>query len=269
MAQTSRSDSERLRRSVSFNRVAEQYDRARPAYPNSVFEEVWKLARVPVRPDVLEIGCGTGQASVALAKRQARLTCVEYGSNMARIARDRLEPFPTARVEVGRFEDWEPGGRRFDLVFAASAWHWIDPAVAYRKAASALRSGGCLAIVSSEHAYPPDYDRLFDPIQAAYGEVTGSRLAWPPMRPEDIPDGRKDMVQSGCFEAVRICRVLWSFVRTAKDYVDLLGTYSDNIVMEPEMRDRLFKRIHEIIASSPTGKIRKHYLSTIRVGQKA
>ena len=265
----SRTPQERAVRAISFDSDPELYERNRPTYPPEIYESLWRLAGLSSTPQVLEVGCGTGQASVELARRGSVLTCVDFGAHMAGLARQKLSAFPSARVIVAKFEDWDPGEERFDLVFAASSWHWIDPELGPRKAASVLREGGHLAILSSGHAYPAGYDPLYNEIHQAYAEVTGEAGEWPPKPPEEAKDHREELLEGGWFDKVDVARHLWSFERDADGYVDLLATFSDNRVREPAEREQLFERIRGIIARSPTGRIRKDYLSILRVAHKA
>jgi len=69
---------------------------------------------------VLEIGCGTGQATVPLAERGLAITAVELGAELAAIARRRLAGFPAAGVVTCAFEDWPPQGAPFDAVWPRS-----------------------------------------------------------------------------------------------------------------------------------------------------
>jgi SAM-dependent methyltransferase len=189
------------------------------------------------------------------------------GANMAAVSRQNLGHLPGFGIEVSKFEDWDPGHRRFDLVFAAASWHWIDRETRYTKAASLLREGGSLAVLFSKHAFLEGYDPLFDEIQGVYESEVGSNLSWPPGRPEMIPDEREDMEASGVFRDVQVGRYLWHLDMTADEYISLLGTYSDNRVRPEEERERLFERLREVVARGATGRIRKHYLSVLRVGR--
>lgn len=117
-------DWERLR--GTFEVAAGRYDRARPGYPSELFDELSGLTGVVAGDRVLEIGCGTGIATPALATRGLRVTCVELGSALAAVARRNLADLPALEVHEGAFEDWRtPIGVRFDLVVAATAWHWM------------------------------------------------------------------------------------------------------------------------------------------------
>src|SRR5271165_4236731 len=118
-------DREVLRR--TFERAAPLYHRARPDYPDELFDDLVREAKLPPGERLLEIGCATGKATLPLARRGFCLTGVELGTALAAQARHNLSRLDAEVVE-GPFEDWQPaGGVRFGLVFAATAWQWIDP----------------------------------------------------------------------------------------------------------------------------------------------
>jgi SAM-dependent methyltransferase len=139
------------RRRESFDEVADQYDRYRVPPPREVVDVIVEAAGLGEGSRVLEIGCGAGQLSVSLAERGVDLVAVELGEHLAAHARRHLEPFPNARVEVGSFEEWPLPAERFDAVVCANAFHWLDPAIRFEKAAAALRPGGKLAILHVHH----------------------------------------------------------------------------------------------------------------------
>jgi len=103
------------------------------------------LAAAVVAPGarVLEIGCGTGQATVPLAERGYRIVAVELGTDMAAVARRNLAAFDAVEVVTAAYEEWPLPGEPFDVVFSATAFHWIDPAVRVSKSADALRLWAC------------------------------------------------------------------------------------------------------------------------------
>ncbi|HVS44442.1 MAG TPA: class I SAM-dependent methyltransferase, partial [Candidatus Dormibacteraeota bacterium] len=105
-----------------FDREAERYDRARPAYPAALIDQV--LGPSPRGLSVLDVACGTGIASRQFAQRGARVLGIDLNPAMAEIARRHGIP-----TEVAEFEAWDPAGRTFDVVTCAQAWHWLDPEV--------------------------------------------------------------------------------------------------------------------------------------------
>src|SRR5437870_5484537 len=137
---------ERNQLRATFDDVALLYDQVRPGYQEALFEDVVVLSGIPPGGRILEIGCGTGQATLPFARRGYRILAVELGANLAAVARAKLAAYPAVQVHIGTFEEWPVEERAFDLAIAATAFHWIDPAVRCRKTAAALRPGGALAL---------------------------------------------------------------------------------------------------------------------------
>jgi SAM-dependent methyltransferase len=130
-----------------FVAVAELYDRARAAYSEAVIDDVLRFAGGDgSRLRALEVGAGTGKATVAFAVRGLAIVAIEPSAAMAVVARRNCKPFPNVRLECTTFEDWAVEANPFDLVFSAQAWHWVTPEVRYVKAAEALAGGGTLAL---------------------------------------------------------------------------------------------------------------------------
>jgi SAM-dependent methyltransferase len=132
-----------------FDEVPELYDRVRPTYPDALFADLVAVTGLGERSWVLEVGCGTGQATRSLAALGCSMIAVEPGEGLAKLARQRLATFPNIDVEVSSFEEWRDRGRRFDVLVAASAWHWVDPSVGWRRAHEVLRPGGWLALLGN------------------------------------------------------------------------------------------------------------------------
>ena len=152
-------DRERLR--TTFNSAASLYHQARPEYPAGLFDELVRLAGLRPGDRLLEVGCATGKATIPLARRGFRLTCVELGAGLAAEARRNLGGFPQVSIVNGAFESWEPPQPGFDLVFAATAWHWIDPARSSAKTARpACRCRGQVARRCTSHTAAPSTSRV-------------------------------------------------------------------------------------------------------------
>ena len=260
----------RVRRANTFDQIADLYDRGRREWPEQLFDDLFEHADMdPMGAKVLEIGCGTGQATAPLARRGCWLTCAEMGSNLARIARRKLTEFPRVTIINSRFEDLNLAGARFDMVFAASSWHWIDPEVRYQKAASLLRPGGVLAFTFVVHAFPPDFDPFFTEIQKAYEAIGQSwEGSWPPPPPDEMPDQREDIESSCYFEDIRVARHVWTTDFTADQHVALMNTASDHRLMDSAKREYLFSEMRRLHAARPGGIVRKHELMILHVARK-
>src|SRR5262249_53536719 len=97
-----------------FNEVPGLYARVRPGYPDELFADLVTITGIDERSSVLEVGCGTGQATRSLATLGCSVTAVEPGTDMAALARQRLATSGNVKIETSTFEEWDDRGRRFD-----------------------------------------------------------------------------------------------------------------------------------------------------------
>ncbi|MDO3703097.1 class I SAM-dependent methyltransferase [Micromonospora sp. C28SCA-DRY-2] len=255
----------------TFDSAAELYERARPGYPERLFADL--AASTGLRTAgarVLEVGTGTGQATRGLLGRGWRVVTLEPGRELAAVARRVLAGRGDVEVVVSPFERWAAGAREpFDLVFAATSWHWLDPRVAYRRAAELLRPGGHLAIVATEHVSPPGGDDFFRHVQRIYDEVGMGDGQDGPKPPEAIPAPDVAAIGgSGFFAQPIVHRYVWSQDYTAEEYLTLLSTYSGHIAASPRQRETLFTAIRDLIAARPSATVRKHYLNLLQIARR-
>ena len=258
-------DREQLRR--TFDGAAELYDKARPGYPEALFDDLIEAGGLGPDARLLEIGCGTGQATRALARRGHNILCLELGEALSAVGRRKLAPYPRVRVVTSSFEAWDPNGSSFDLVLAATSWHWVDPSTRYVKAAAALKPAGALAIITTHHVLPDDGDSFFVEIQDAYDAI--GEADSPPPSPEEVGDDRADIEGSNLFGDVRVYRHLWEQTYAADDYLALLDTYSGHRLMAPAARDPLYEDIHRRIQARRNKRVRKHYLAILHVARRS
>ncbi|MDQ6921432.1 MAG: class I SAM-dependent methyltransferase [Candidatus Dormibacteraeota bacterium] len=256
----------------TFDGVAELYDRARPDYPDRLLDDLAELARL--RPDaaILEIGPGTGQLTLPLARRGFGILGVELGENLATVARRKLAAYPEVGIVTAPFETWDPGGASFDLVIAATCWHWLDPELRCGKAADVLRVGGALAVVGGGHVVPEGGDPFFIEIQDVYDSIGESLPDGRLPRPGERADQREELEGSGLFAEVEVRRYLCEHVYTAEQYIDLLETFSGHRAIEKAGRELLYRAIRERIARRPDPVVRYHtdlVLTVARLGGTA
>jgi SAM-dependent methyltransferase len=262
------SDREVLR--ITFDASAGFYQEARPEYPAELFGELVRLAGLHPGDQVLEIGCATGKATVPLAARGFRLTCVEMGARLAGQARRNLAGFAGVDVVTADFERWWPAPPRdFSLVFAATAWHWLNPVLRYRKSWQLLRPGGHLAFWEAAHVFPAGGDPFFAEIQNVYDEI-GEGLPDAADRPAPgaLPDKRAEIEASGYFTGVTTRQFDWEVRYRAAEYIRLLQTFSGHIAMPQWKRDRLFGEIRRRLAERPDGLLRRHWGAVLHVARR-
>lgn len=258
-----------------FNEVPELYDRVRPTYPDELFRDLVAVTHLDDRSSVLEVGCGTGQATRSLAALGCSVVAVERGVGMAEVARERLGTFPNVDVEISPFEEWDDQGRRFDVLVAAAAWHWVDPRVGWRRAHDLLRPGGWMAVlgnvvvrrrgepeVSAETA---DLHERFVPGNPDWGdppleeEVRATDQGWGP--PNEDAEGWFGSTIVRWYPTVQ-----WF---DGEGFADLLRSTSLYRQLDPDVREPLLDAIAERIRTRMSDRAARRYLSVLRVGQRA
>jgi SAM-dependent methyltransferase len=252
----------------TFDEAPELYDRVRPGYPEEVFDDLVALARLQPGSRVLEVGCGTGQATVPLARRGPKVTAVELGGGLAEVARQNVASYPAVEIVNAAFEDWLPP-HDFDAVVAATSFHWLDAAVRLRRIEDALRPDGALAVISTHHVAGED-TRFFDEVQRCYetwmpGTPPGLRLP----TGGDVPHADLDeLKRSGRFATVVVRRYERDLTYTTREYRDLLLSYSGHRALAADARESLLSCVGELIDSRFEGRIAKRYMTELTVGSR-
>jgi SAM-dependent methyltransferase len=233
-----------------FDEVAQEYDRVRPGYPASLIEDVVTISELPEKGRILEIGCGSGQATLPFARRGYTLHCLDIGQNFVDLATRKFQSYGNVQIQHAAFEDWIPQGQPFDLVMSATAFHWIAPDVGYPKAAQVLKNTGSVAIFSNEHPRP--HTGFFAEIQSIYQRVVPemSERYTPSSLDEDIQATAAVIDATRVFEPVVVRTYPWEQRYTAEQYLGVLDTYSNHRSLEPDKRVRLFDAIRDLIEKS-------------------
>jgi SAM-dependent methyltransferase len=130
-----------------FDEMAAEYDRHRPTYPDEPLDQACRVANIGSGDHVLEVGCGSGQLTRDLVARGLRVTALEPGKNLIALARQNLKGAGAVEFVNARFEDASLPSEKFQAVFSASAFHWVDPKISWQKAADVLVPSGTLVLV--------------------------------------------------------------------------------------------------------------------------
>ncbi len=263
-------DDERNWLRESFDPVAELYDRARPVYPAALVEQIAAAAELGPASRVLEIGPGTGQLTVALARTGAQVTAVELGAGLATVARRKLADFTRVRVEVAAFETWPAPADPFDLVASATAFHWLDPAVRIERTAAALRPGGLFARISTHHVAGGTVE-FFAEAQRCYRRFDPDHTAadWTLPRTEVLTDTDPgNITTAGLFEPATLHRHRQDIGYSTAEYVDVLSTYSAINRIPANDKQSLLSCLAGLIDSGYGGRIVKRYCFELRLARR-
>lgn len=224
-------------RAVIFGRAAGQYDRYRPSYPHLAISHVKNLAQGGTW---LEVGAGTGIATTDMASSDAHITCLEPSEEMAEVLRGR--ELERVEVVVSGFEDWEGPVDRFDLIFAAQSWHWVDPAQGYDHALRLLCPGGAIAlmwnVLTNRYEGFRDIYELHAP---QIVEDDDKRI-----EKRDHHTWTDDLSAAGFVDVQRYTHA-WQARVGAEEYTGLLSSYSDHMLLPERVRSRLLADVASAI----------------------
>ncbi len=235
-------------RANSFERVATEYDRVRPAYPEALYDRIIAFGNLTTAAKVLEVGVGTGKATLPLAERGFSILGLEPGQSLTARSRLQLEKFPLVSLRASRFEDWEVEPGAFGLAFSAQAYHWLDPNLRLGKLAAALRPSGVLAVFGHAPSLAPG--PLRDAVDEIYARVApelarrSGAHAW--YLSEESPV-MSELTTSLDFTDAEYAAFDWERSLDAREYEILLRTYSDHTALPPERLSGLVMAIDAAI----------------------
>jgi SAM-dependent methyltransferase len=269
MARANRRDLGRV-----FNEVPDLYDRVRPGYPDEMFADLCTITGTDERSSLLEVGCGTGQATRSLAALGCSVTAVEPGVQMSALARRRLAPFGNVTVDTSTFEQWDDRGERFDVIVAASSWHWVDPSIGWPKAHEVLRPGGWMALLGHVVIRRDDEPEMYAETADLHERFSPGNPDWghPPLEDEvrATDEGWGLVEDPGDLFGPTIVRwyptVQWF---TGEGFADHLRSTSLYRRLDPDVRESLLEAIAERIRTRLGDRASRRYLSVMRVGQRA
>jgi SAM-dependent methyltransferase len=250
-----------------FNEIALEYDRNRPTYPDALLDKACEVGRIRDGDRVLEIGCGTGQLTRSLLARGLRVTALEPGDRLIRIAEENLEASGDVDLVHGRLEDMQLPRASYQAVFSASAIHWVDPDLGWRKIADALAPDGTLALIQyfglREQRSADDQEALLSALHRHAPEIAAT---WPTYRDLEstiagVQERRRNVADvwgwlgsydigrdyaADLFEDLQLATVPTVVEHTADELNALLATMSFWARLSPEQRDSLTNENHAL-----------------------
>lgn len=210
-----------------FNEDAVNYDKSRPSYPAELFNDIIAYSGIDEKSNVLEIGIGTGQATLPFLELGCSVTAVELGRNLAEYSKAKFSVFDNLHIINNDFIKTDLPNGFYDLVFCATAFHWLPKEEAYNKIKNILKPGGTVALFWN-HPFP---NREDDEVNMA------SKRVYDKYRPTDKPitefsekDLKKYEDELRDFKFADIKSKLYRRTRTlsTEEYISLLNTYSDH-----------------------------------------
>lgn len=229
-------------RGLSFGTVAEKYERFRPGYPDVLVDRIFEYSSGRLAAAV-EIGAGTGKATRLIAGRGIAVTAVEPDREMIAVLALQTAGDPVTLVHT-TFEAFTRPGP-FDLLFAAAAWHWTDPATRWDRAAALVRPGGTLAFFGGPWRLADGEVR--EAVGAVRREIVPDDEIHSPGRPGGMEWPGSELADDARFTDVRQESIPRGSTISADEYVGCLSTVSAYLMLAADVRDALLDRIRAVL----------------------
>ena len=234
----------------TFDTVADTYEKLRPGYVDELYQTILDYVPINNTSRVVEIGIGGGQATLPFLKTGCELTAIDYGENFCEICREKFKDYSNFSAVAGKFEDVELNGE-YDLIYSASAFHWIPEEFGYKKVFDMLKCGGVFARFAN-HPFrdkgKPELSAEMDRIYADYYYKYHNKEAKSPVEyTEQQAHNRALSAEKYGFTDIQYKLFYRTRTFSAKEYTMLLGTYSDHIAIEEKIRTEFFSKIEDAI----------------------
>lgn len=222
----------------------EIYDRYRPEYPDELFSTIQEYYAVSTTTRCLEIGIGTGQATESFLKAGCAVTALEPAANLSAHARQKYASRFNLEVREYRFEDI-PADEQFDLIYAATSFHWVKNGDRMQMLRSHLEPNGCVALFWN---HPAPVEPMHEELRDVYRSV----LPHDPKQSEKSWDVSEagliaDELRAAGFGELQTQFIYRDRVLSTEEYLGLLHTYSDHLSQPDEIRIPLLAGIGAVI----------------------
>lgn len=262
-------------RRTHFDEIVVNYDNARWEYPPELFADIFKYNKVSSKKNALEIGIGTGKATVPFLSAGYNITGVELSQNMAEFVKDKYKEYNNFDIKVSAFEDIELNENSYDLIYAASAFHWVKAEIGCPKAFRLLKNGGTFALFRNNLV---NGNEPFEEAEALYEKYylsvyPANKLSSPKTRaglssPFGINHGYgfNNMEQYGFVDVImEFYEVTFSY--SAEKYIALLETMADHRSLPESNKSALYNGLREIIEKHG-GYCKQDYIFQLYMGRK-
>ena len=251
----------------TFDNAALDYDKSRPMYVKEIYRDIFDYKQINQDSYVLEIGIGTGKSAQPILDTHCHFVGIEPGEDLAALAKERLKKYENFSVYSQTLQDYICADNSFDLIYAATAFHWIPEEYGYRRVYNLLKSGGVFARFAY-HAGPDQGRRaLTDEIRELYRKYMNRES-----RPTEFSnaDAKKLADKALSYGFVDVKQMLYHTTKyfTADEYMSLLKTYPDHMKLESSVRENLFEGIFRAIVDNG-GTMTVYYTMDMELARKS
>jgi len=232
----------------TFSKVIQDYDAARPRYPQELYEIVTGFAKIGAGATILEVGAGTGQATDLFLQGKFSFDLLEVSEEQVTFLKKKYGDDPRVTVKKDYFEQYVTE-KKYDLIYSATAFHWVDSWVGYPKAWEMLKPGGTLAVFWHMSSVTYYEGGIFDGLNTLKKKYLPlESLGFDAEGIQKVKERRIAQIQSGgWFGVPEIYEYRWIDTYDAERYVTLLNTYSGTQTLPEEKRRQYLEDVREYI----------------------
>lgn len=127
-----------------FARAVPDYAYGRPGYTKELHDKIQEYAALGRGSLLLEVGAGTGQATDLFLPNEYEMDLIEISDEHVNYLKEKYAQ-SNITVHKSYFEEYQTD-KKYDLIYSASAFHWVEPEIGYQKTWDMLKDGGTLAL---------------------------------------------------------------------------------------------------------------------------
>jgi ubiquinone/menaquinone biosynthesis C-methylase UbiE len=230
----------------TFNEDVKNYDKWRPTYCNELFNDIIQYSELNQNKKAIEVGIGTGQATVPFLMTGCDVTAIELGKNLAEYSKEKFKEYKNFSVYNTSFEDFECDDNSYDILYSATAFHWIPEEIGYPKALKLLKNDGTLALFWNKPCVYREDDLLHQKIQSIYQKYRPSDDKFIENDTERYNKISKTIESYG-FRDLVVKLYHLKRIFNSSDYISLLNTYSDHRSMGDSIKQLVYNEIENTI----------------------
>jgi SAM-dependent methyltransferase len=252
-----------------FGNDPKTYAKARPDYPDALYERL--ITRCGLRPgiSVFEIGPGPGLATRRLLSLGASpLRAIEPDPRLANFLRETIE---TSSLEIDQvsFDEAVLPEATFDLGVAATSFHWLEQGSALAKVYRSLKPGGWWAMWWN-HFGPEEPDEFQQATDHLFARTADSP-SW--TREKRIPfafdrDSRLQDLTAAGFQDPEVEVWRSSLTYDTARLVALYSTYSPIQALEPDLRREFLSNLAQISDEQFRGRVERPLITVLYTSRR-
>ena len=232
-----------------FQSIIRDYEAARPGYPDALFHDIAEFAQLKSSARILEIGAGPGQATDYFVQSDYAITALEISERQVSFLNDKFARHAHFNCVCAPFEDFVCENNSFDLIFSATAFHWINPDIGYPKAHRLLRENGVIAVFWHLASIVEPTTELQQQIRSIY------RTHAPQLddylteaEAEELHQLRISQIQTQNLFRSPVTRVYrWQDEYSTQRYLQLMNSYSDFHSIDQSKRKAIMDGVAALI----------------------